>query len=726
MTNATATVMLGTRLVHDGDQFTVIGVEAQRLRLRDQRGGTRLVHTATLFADASTRLVGYTDEPVPALAPLLDALTEQERHEVVLRARHVREMLTGYTCGSAQDAAQGEPRPAYHPSLPLTARCAAKAAELGVNERTVRRWATAVRERGIAGLVDRRGVRVADPVAGVDERWLAMARLVLDEHVEASRPTRNLVLARISARLAAQYGEGVVAQPGRRRARAVLAEVTRGTNAFVGSTKGKRSIANRPKGVYGRLRPTRPGEFVLLDSTPLDVFAMDPLTLRWVGVELTIALDLYSRAVVGLRLSPVSTKSVDAAVVLYETLMPDTVRGTGAGLLPYAGVPDLLVVGAAPDPAVAPEPDADCVAGAAGLPGVAAEAIVVDHGKIYLSEHLLGVCARLGVSVAPARPLTPTDKAAIERFFKTLREQLLAALPGYKGPDIHSRGRDPEGCAYFFIDELETVIRQWIGGIYHQRPHAGLVDPAVPGLDLSPAEMFDHGVTRAGRLRVPSRPDLVFDLLPVAWRTVQHYGVEVNGLRYNGPVLSGYRNRRSPFGGVHAGKWPVRFDTDDVSRIYFQDPADNRWHTLVWEHATDVGVPFSAETLTYARRLAAASDRHVDDRLALVELLQRWDAGLVRHPAERRMAVRASQQRQARLQATAGGVDAADVAALPAVRCMLDAREPALPSAAGQPAGDVGGDDDTDAEMDVFGGDETVNESVTDEQFYADALQVLR
>lgn len=44
---------------------------------------------------------------------------------------------------------------------------------------------------------------------------------------------------------------------------------------------------------------------------------------------------------------------------------------------------------------------------------MAAETVVVDHGKIYLSEHLMAVCERLGISVQPARPLTPTDKAAI-------------------------------------------------------------------------------------------------------------------------------------------------------------------------------------------------------------------------------------------------------------------------------------------------------------------------
>lgn len=48
---------------------------------------------------------------------------------------------------------------------------------------------------------------------------------------------------------------------------------------------------------------------------------------------------------------------------------------------------------------------------------------------------------------------------------------------------------------------------------------------------------------------------MVFDFLPVAWRTIQHYGVEVGGLRYNGPALTRYRNKTSPFTGAHAGKW---------------------------------------------------------------------------------------------------------------------------------------------------------------------------
>lgn len=116
-----------------------------------------------------------------------------------------------------------------------------------------------------------------------------------------------------------------------------------------------------------------------------------------------------------------------------------------------------------------------------------------------------------------------------------------------------------------------------------------------------------------------------------------------------GPALNEYRDRRSPFTGVNAGKWPIRTDCDDISRVYFQDPKTNEWHTLLWAHHTEIDVPFSAEALAYARRLAAQTQRFPDDRRALAELLERWNAGLTRNPTERRIALRLSQQRNDRL-----------------------------------------------------------------------------
>jgi len=124
------------------------------------------------------------------------------------RLAHVRELLTGYASGHAGAAQRVSPgRSTTGAAVEGPVR--GEAAELGVTVRTVERWVAALRSSGPAGLLDGRNLRAADPVAGVDERWLAMCRVVLDEHTDASRPTRDLVLARISARLDAQYGPGV-------------------------------------------------------------------------------------------------------------------------------------------------------------------------------------------------------------------------------------------------------------------------------------------------------------------------------------------------------------------------------------------------------------------------------------------------------------------------------------------------------------------------------------
>ncbi len=284
-----------------------------------------------------------------------------------------------------------------------------------------------------------------------------------------------------------------------------------------------------------------------------------------------------------------------------------------------------------------------------------------------MSNHVASVCARFGISLQPARPYTPTDKP-VERWFRTLGEGLLAALPGYKGPDVYSRGEKPEQEAFFFLNELEQIIREWTG-LYHRSRHRGLAVPEFPGMQLSPLEMLEHGITRAGPLMIPSRPDMALEFLEVEYVTIQHYGVEIDTLRYNGEALNGFRNQRSTIRGPHAGKWPVAVDSGDFSRIWFQDPRDGSWHELTWEHAAALGRPFSREAAAYARKLAAATREFPDTRQALAELLDRWGAGLTANRTERRMAVRLSQERLRLAGEAAAGEasEAEQAAALPAV-----------------------------------------------------------
>lgn len=195
--------------------------------------------------------------------------------------------------------------------MPLKVRYRAKAAELSVGVRTIENWVAAYRNGGELALVDDR--RRRGQSSTVDPRWDSAVRAEVAAGVLASTPTRSAVLMRVAARLEREHGPGVVPLPSLATAYRRLAVLTKGTNAVAGSAKGRRSIADRPQGVYGRLRATRPGEYLILDTQDLDVFAMEPVTCRWVKAQLTVAQDLFDRQILGLKVTAVSTKAVDVA-----------------------------------------------------------------------------------------------------------------------------------------------------------------------------------------------------------------------------------------------------------------------------------------------------------------------------------------------------------------------------------------------------------------------------
>ncbi|WP_457135596.1 helix-turn-helix domain-containing protein [Mycobacteroides abscessus] len=703
---------VGTRVVYDGELLEVAELHAGGIGtdavLRPCHGAGAIVRVAlqelltsrraSLIAD--TPGVNADDSGEPA-SVVLSAMSETERDAVAERAAHIREVLTGYRCGSVEFATSGEPRPEYDPRRMLTARYESKAAELGVSLRTVKQWVADFRQHGEAGL-SRSAVGRRKPLGVVDERWVQTALEVMVEHTEQSRPSRSMVIGRTGARVVARYGPDVVKMPSRATAYRILEQLEKRHPTFRLSTKRNRDIADRPKGVYGKLRPTRPGEYMLMDTTRLDVFALDPITLRWVQVELTVGMDWYTRCVTGIRLTPVSTKSVDAAAVLYQAYRP---RPAGKDWPPIAvwpehGIPRSVLV------------DVDAIdgplVGAAG-PTIVPETIVIDHGKIYVSEHLTSVCARMGISIQPARLRTGRDKGPVERFFRTIREDLLQALPGYKGPDVYSRGSAPESEAFFYLDELEAIICEWVAVVYHHRPHESLIDPGVPGLAMSPAQMFEHGIARAGYIEAPRDPDLAYEFLKTEFRTIQHYGVDLGGRRYNGAALNAYRNMTSSCTGKAKGRWPIHCDPDDITRAYFRDPETRKWHTLIWEHAPSIAMPLSEDGLQFARKLAAAKYTYPDDRRAVADLLERWNLGLGSTLAERRIALRLS--REATL---IDEIEAHDkVTALPSVARVLATAEPPtdqnLVEVIEEPDPETG-DDDAEDDLDA-------------DDFYADALE---
>ena len=392
MTGQSVLLRVGERFAFDGDVVEVVQLEGTRVSVRGTGDRWRTVSLSEFLTRAAA--VG-TPIPVEAVGTRMASLTAAQRTALATRAGHVREVLTGYQAGTPEVHRPGEPRAEYDPNAPVRARQQAKADELGVSERTVRRWVQAYTEDGEAGLLDER--RLTGRGWTVDPRWEEACREVIAEHVGASTPTASAVLRLALAKLDTEYGAGVVPRPSTATAYRHLARITKGTNALRGSAKGRRSIADRPKGVYGRLRATRPGEYVILDTQNLDVFAMEPVTCRWVAAQLTVAQDLFTRCIIGIRVTAMSTKAVDVAGVLYQCVLPQPTPGGWPAEVrwPYHGLPQRIVF----------TEDQPAITG----PVYAPETLVVDHGKAFLSAYAISVCTRLGISIQPAQPRKPTD-----------------------------------------------------------------------------------------------------------------------------------------------------------------------------------------------------------------------------------------------------------------------------------------------------------------------------
>jgi hypothetical protein len=195
------------------------------------------------------------------------------------------------------------------------------------------------------------------------------------------------------------------------------------------------------------------------------------------------------------------------------------------------------------------------------------------------------------------------------------------------------------------VVELEELFAQWVVTWWQVRHHTGLHLPGQPKIHLSPNEMYDEGIARFGLLYVPPSRTLYFELLPTAWRTIQHYGLEFNGLRYDGEPLNEFRNRTSPHNGVHKGAWPIRYDPRDLSKVYFWNPDFNDWHELEWVGRPEADRPFSDLDLRYARQLVrdrgGNNRNHRELEKVLNDLLTRAGLNEPRTQTERRLAAKA-------------------------------------------------------------------------------------
>jgi hypothetical protein len=480
-----------------------------------------------------------------------------------------------------------------------------------------------------------------------------------------------------------EHGPGTVPVPSDATLYRLLDALSAGRHTF-GPATTRRQAANRPDGAFTPITAARPGEQVLMDGTPLDVMAVmdDGVPGR---PELVAAIDVGTRTLCAAILRPVGAKAVDAAVLLARTMVPEPMRpgwdqalAMSASRIPYKRLAtiDQRIELAAAKPVIIPD------------------TVVIDHGRVFLSEVFLRAAGTLGISVQPAHQLTPTDKATIERTFGSINTLFCQHVAGYTGRDVTRRGSGGEQELWSLAD-LQELLDEWVISGWQCRPHEGLRHPFTPDQPCSPNDAYAALVAAAGYIPVALTGDDYIELMPSDWRTIGDGGIQIDYRTYNCAELGPYRHLASGVAGKGT-RWECHSDPYDVSQIWVRNhhARDGGWITVPWTHRSVVAQPFADFTWRHARKIAAV--RGLDDTnetavaAVLGALLRRAGAG----PESRRALAR-----QRAVAALPPGLPGEALPpALPA-----PAKVPALP-AAGDAGGDDGPDDDDPAgEQEVTG-----------------------
>ncbi|CAN7743312.1 DDE-type integrase/transposase/recombinase [Variovorax sp. LjRoot290] len=293
------------------------------------------------------------------------------------------------------------------------------------------------------------------------------------------------------------------------------------------------ALANEPGAAIppGHLIATKPLELVQIDHTQADLFVVDEATRRAIGRPwLSVAIDVASRAVVGIYLAMERPNAATVALLLTRVALPKAAWLASLGLAdvewPMSGVPQTLHL---------------------------------DNAAEFKSRALRSGCREYGIELTYRPVRRPQFGGHIERLNRTLMDRL-RGLPGAT-VSIEARRtkrvRPPEQTAQLTLREFEQWLALEIAQRYHHSEHRGL-------MGATPASAW-QALAAAHALRaLPSDPSkqlrFLVQFLPMATRTIQHDGLTIFYLRYWHPIFAAWRETRS--------KVSVRYHPEDLSRLF--------------------------------------------------------------------------------------------------------------------------------------------------------------
>lgn len=421
--------------------------------------------------------------------------------------------------------------------------------------------------------------------------------------------------------------------------------------ATLTATAGRRQDPDRRREGESGYRPIGyPGQYVMFDTSGLDIHALgvDGKTVLVLNVALSV--DAYSGLVPGIRVVAGKLKGLEAGQILladmaWHALDTDEYAASLAYRATRTQVPD-------------PMPLADRLEMLRAQPPIWPTTVLVDNDKVFDNHALRGFANSNGIDLAFTRVLKATDKAAVEAMMRTVKHSFAQHVRGFTGGDPANKG---DVVPAFLVSEIEEFIERW--RILWNNNVRTTVSKGIPKLRTSPVDAVTSWLNVNQVIPGPPGNVLYQDLLPSEIRTVSHDGMALFGLKYRShcDVLDHLRKTHTADKGQV--KWKISYDPRSLLHAWTKDPRIGRWVPLYLVGSGPTELPFGDLMLNEVkRRLKERQDGPVT-----VDLIR---LGLRRLRRETDLTVTEARKRQRMLQAQAErtrqrAIDAGDVLPAP-------------------------------------------------------------
>jgi putative transposase len=327
------------------------------------------------------------------------------------------------------------------------------------------------------------------------------------------------------------------------------------TPAELATSREGKKAARRFRPLVGEFPGANfPYAVLQIDHTRVDIVLVDEA--HRLPVErpyITVAIDVFSRMVAGYYISFDPPGTLGTAMCIANAILPKARRLAELGVS-YSW---------------------PC----RGLPAV----IHVDNAKEFRGNALKNACAEYGIDLQFRMVQKPDQGGHIERMMGTLMKEI-HALPGTTRSRSHELGEyDPEARAAMTLREFESWFANLVLGAYHHRVHGELKLPPI--VKYERGILGDSTQPGVGYPPIPQDEDkLRIDFLPFEMRTIQPYGIAVDGIYYQADVLHRWIGATETSSVRVKRKFVIRRDPRDISYVLFYDPDAKRHFRIPYQN----------------------------------------------------------------------------------------------------------------------------------------------